>query len=110
MNCEVSVQIRHLTIPLANHPEVGARVRPVVSQIVGEQGLHFDARTMGGEDMSYFMDDIPGMYLFVGSANAERGLDYAHHHPRFDFDEDVLPLGVALLAAAVGEYVLPSQP
>lgn len=109
MNCEVSVQIRHLTIPLANHPEVGARVRPVVSQIVGEQGLHFDARTMGGEDMSYFMDDIPGMYLFVGSANAERGLDYAHHHPRFDFDEDALPLGVALLAAAVGEYVLPSQ-
>jgi amidohydrolase len=109
MNCDVTIQIRHLTIPLANHADVGAKVRPAVAQLVGEQGLNFEARTMGGEDMSYFMDDIPGMYLFVGSANAERGLDYAHHHPRFDFDEDALPLGVALLSAAIGEYVFPSQ-
>jgi metal-dependent amidase/aminoacylase/carboxypeptidase family protein len=32
---------------------------------------------------------------------------YGHHHPRFDFCEDGLPLGAALLAAAVAEYVLP---
>jgi amidohydrolase len=56
--------------------------------------------------MAFLMDDIPGMFFFVGSANRERGLDFGHHHPRFDFDEAALPLGVALLSAAVGEYVL----
>jgi amidohydrolase len=75
--------------------------------MVGADKYDLNARTMGGEDMAFFMDDIPGMYFFVGSANAERGLNYGHHHPRFDFDEDVLPLSVALLTAAVGEYVLP---
>ena len=66
-------------------------------------------RTMGSEDVAYFMRDIPGMYFFVGSASESRGLNYGHHHPKFDFDEDVLPLAVSLLAAAVGEYVLPEQ-
>jgi metal-dependent amidase/aminoacylase/carboxypeptidase family protein len=31
----------------------------------------------------------------------------SHHHPTFDFDEDALPLGAALMARAIGSYVLP---
>jgi len=59
--------------------------------------------------MALLMDEIPGMFVFVGSANPARDLHYPHHHPRFDFDEDALPLGAAVLAAAVGEYVLPGE-
>jgi len=57
--------------------------------------------------MSYFLEAVPGTFFFVGSANPERGLDYPHHHPRFDFDEAAIPLAVELLAAAVASYVLP---
>jgi amidohydrolase len=46
------------------------------------------------------MQDIPGCYVFVGSANPDKGLDASHHHPRFDFDEEILPYAVALVAAA----------
>lgn len=106
MGCTAEVTVRHITIPVVNHPEVGARLRARFAQMPGVSRIDLNTRTMGGEDMSCFMDDIPGMFFFVGSANPERGLDYAHHHPRFDFDEEALPLGVALLAAAVGEYVL----
>lgn len=105
MNCKVEVSVDHLTIPVVNHPEVTGRLRPVFADLVGEAKLDDTARTMGGEDMAFLMDDIPGMFFFVGSANSERGLDYGHHHPRFDFDEEALPLGVALLSAAIGEYV-----
>jgi metal-dependent amidase/aminoacylase/carboxypeptidase family protein len=55
------------------------------------------------------MKDIPGMYFFVGSGNTERGLDFPHHHPQFDFDEAVLPLAVSLLASAVADYVIPER-
>lgn len=106
MGCQIELEVKHLTIPLVNHPEVGAKLRPVFAQMVGADKLDLNARTMGGEDMAYLMDDVPGMFFFVGSANSERGLDFGHHHPRFDFDEEALPLGVALLAAAVGEYVI----
>jgi amidohydrolase len=41
-----------------------------------------------------------GCYFFVGSANPEKGLDYIHHHPKFDFDERVLVTASALMASA----------
>ncbi len=105
MNCTAEVDVRHLTIPVINDPEVGATLSRKFAQMVGEDKLDHDIRLMVGEDVSYLMQDIPGMFFLVGSANAERGLNYGHHHPRFDFDEDALPLSVALLSAAVGEYV-----
>lgn len=105
MNCTAEVEVRHLTIPVINDPEVGATLSRKFAQMVGEDKLDHDIRLMVGEDVSYLMQDIPGMFFLVGSANAERGLNYGHHHPRFDFDEDALPLSVALLSAAVGEYV-----
>jgi amidohydrolase len=105
MGCTAEVDIRHGTIPTINAESVVDRLRPVFGRIVGEDKLDTDARTMGSEDVAYFMDDVPGMYFFVGSANEERGLNYGHHHPRFDFDEGALPLGVELLSAAVGNYV-----
>jgi amidohydrolase len=55
------------------------------------------------------MDDIPGCYFFVGSANAERGLNAPHHNPKFDIDEAALPIGAALLAQAAASFVLPQS-
>ncbi|MEJ2758557.1 MAG: hypothetical protein P8046_08770 [Anaerolineales bacterium] len=55
---------------------------------------------MGSEDMAYMMEDIPGCYIFVGSMNEEKNLVYGHHHPRFDFDEQALINGVALVSAS----------
>jgi amidohydrolase len=61
--------------------------------------------TMGAEDFGYYQKKIPGTFFFVGSANQEKGLLYGHHHPKFDFDEGVLPRGAALMAAAAIEYL-----
>jgi amidohydrolase len=52
---------------------------------------------MGGEDMAVYFDHAPGCFVFVGSANAQRGLDQPHHSPRFDFDEDALLIGTQFL-------------
>ena len=60
--------------------------------------------TMGGEDMAFFLREVPGTFYFLGAGNPEKGIVHPHHHPRFDFDEDVLWLGVALLTATVWEY------
>jgi amidohydrolase len=109
MNCQVEVMTSHGTIPTVNDPKVAARVRERFRAMVGDDKLDTESRTMGAEDMAFLMTDIPGMYFFLGSGNSERGLDYPHHHPRFDFDEEALPLGVALMSAAVAEYVLPGS-
>jgi amidohydrolase len=41
----------------------------------------------------------------LGSANPERGLDAPHHNPHFDFDEDALPIGVAVMVDAIRRYL-----
>ncbi|MBN1563262.1 MAG: amidohydrolase, partial [Anaerolineae bacterium] len=105
--CQVEVEVEQLTLPVINSPEVNAHLREIFAAVAPDVRLIDDYKTMAAEDVSYFMTGVPSTYFFVGSANSERGLDYPHHHPRFDFDEAVIPLAVELLAAAVASYVLP---
>jgi amidohydrolase len=55
---------------------------------------------MGAEDAAFLLEQVNGCFFFVGSANRELHLDYGHHHPKFDFDEEALVRGSALMAAA----------
>lgn len=105
MGCAAQVETAAFSVPVSNHADVVRRIKPVFGAMVGDDQL-VPYRTMAAEDVSLFMDDIPGMYFFVGSRNDALGLNYGHHHPRFDFDEDALPLGAGLLASAVAEYLI----
>jgi amidohydrolase len=107
MNCTAELNINHHVLPVANDPQVSQRLRAVFRRYVGDDGLVMDERTMGSEDVGLLMDTIPGMYFFVGAEVPDQDVYYGHHHPRFNFDENALPLSVALLASAVAEYVLP---
>lgn len=95
------LQVDHLTPALVNDPTVAEVVREAAEVVVGPAAVASDRRTMGSEDAAYFTQAVPGCYFFLGSANPGRGLDAAHHNPRFDFDEDVLPIGVAVMAEAI---------
>jgi amidohydrolase len=61
--------------------------------------------TMGSEDFAYMMEKVAGCFVFVGSANAERGLNYSHHHPKFDVDEKALSYAAALMAQSAVEIL-----
>ncbi|MDJ0774708.1 MAG: M20 family metallopeptidase [Mastigocoleus sp. MO_167.B18] len=67
-------------------------------------GVVPECQTMGGEDMSYFLQEVPGCYFFLGSANPGKDLAYPHHHPRFDFDETVLAMGVEMFVRCVERF------
>ena len=108
MGCEATVKVTQLTPPLVNNAAVTDRVGEAVAPYLAPDAIRADIRTMGAEDMSIFLDKVPGCFLMIGSANAERQLDFPHHHPRFDFDEAALPLGAAMLASAVAAYVIPA--
>jgi amidohydrolase len=80
-------------------------VRGAAATVVGEAGIVVPDRLMGGEDMAYFLEAVPGCFAFIGSANAGRGLDHPHHSPRFDFDEAALPIGVQVLVRTAEVYL-----
>ena len=107
LGCTVEFQSTVGTLPVHNDPVVSARVRNLFTEYVTADAMHLDERTMGAEDVGLLMDDIPGMYFFLGAAVPNQEQYFGHHHPRFDFDENALPFGVALMSAAVADYVLP---
>jgi amidohydrolase len=91
--------------PVINDPHIAELVGSVAAEVVETPlGVVPECQTMGGEDMSFFLQEVPGCYFFLGSANAEQGLAYPHHHPRFDFDEQVLALGVEMFARCVERF------
>ncbi len=100
LGCRAEVEIVEMNPAVVNAPAVAQVVREVAAALYPEATIDPAARTMGAEDMSLMMYDIPGCYFFVGSANPAKGLDAGHHHPRFNIDEDVLPRGTAIMAAA----------
>ncbi|MBD2628750.1 M20 family metallopeptidase [Trichormus variabilis] len=95
----------HLYPPVINHPQIAELVRSVAEEVIETPlGIVPECQTMGGEDMSFFLQEVPGCYFFLGSANAEKKLNYPHHHPRFDFDETALVMGVEMFVRCVERF------
>lgn len=103
MGCQAEITMQDLTPATINDRWVTERMQERIRKDWPEAELVTQYQTMGSEDMSLILNAVPGCFLLVGSMNAERNLNYAHHHPRFDFDEQVLPHAAALLASAVLE-------
>ncbi|MAU11964.1 MAG: peptidase M20 [Anaerolineaceae bacterium] len=107
VGCTADVHVRHLTIPTVNDKDVVQRVTQVFGHMLNAEQINDRPHTMASDDFSYVLDEIPGVYFFVGIANEARGINYSHHHPRFDMDEAALTMGAGLLSAAAAAYVLP---
>ena len=81
-------------------------VRSVAETVIETPaGIVPECQTMGGEDVSFFLEAVPGCYFFLGSANPDKGLAYPHHHPRFNFDETALATGVEIFARCVEKFL-----
>jgi amidohydrolase len=99
---------RKLYPPVVNDAAIATLVRSVAETVIETPaGVVPDCQTMGGEDMSYFLQQVPGCYFFLGSANESLGLAYPHHHPRFDFDETALGMGVEIFVRCVEKFCSP---
>ncbi|MCS6993810.1 MAG: amidohydrolase [Anaerolineales bacterium] len=106
MGCEAEIEHIRMTPALINDPQAARAAQRAAQRILPESHIETSGPfTMGGEDFAFMMEQVPGMFLFVGSANHEKGLSYGHHHPKFDFDEAVLPRAAALLAATTLELM-----
>lgn len=97
MGCEAHITLKENTIPLVNSAGVVEAAQTALKCLLPDAVIDAHYRTIGSEDMAYFLDKIPGAFIFVGSSNEQQGKIFPHHHPRFDIDEDCLPAACALL-------------
>ncbi len=90
---------------LVNDESMCEIVRACAVEVVGDGNVIVPEPSMGGEDMALFLEKVPGCYFFLGSANPNKGFVHPHHSPKFDFDEDVLPIGVEVVLRSVERYL-----
>ncbi len=90
---------------VVNDAAMTARLRRVAGGVVGAENVVESAKTMGGDDMSLWLQQAPGCYFFVGGRNEAVGADKPHHHPRFDLDEGCLQVAVETLTLGVLDFL-----
>lgn len=101
LGCEVKLDIQRVTPAVINDAAIAERVQAMVKATLPNVQLETAGyTTMGAEDMAFMQELVPGCYFFVGSQNKSKNLDYGHHHPKFDIDEQSLTNGAAIMAAA----------
>jgi len=80
-----------------NDPEKAAFAADVAREIAGVDAVRDDVGPeMGAEDFAYFLEKLPGAYLFVGNGDSA-GL----HHPEYDFNDETAPWGASFFARLV---------
>ncbi len=98
-DCEVTFEFRRNYPPTINHPAETAFVRGVLEELVGAPNVQEFEPTMGAEDFSYYLQQVPGCYFLIGNGDGTHrvgghGLGPCTlHNPSYDFNDDLIPLG-----------------
>lgn len=87
--------------PTVNHAAETDRAAEAAGRVLGAAKVHRDLPpVMGGEDFSFMLLKRPGAFLFMGQKGADRG-GVPVHHPHYDFNDDLLPIGASYFATLV---------
>lgn len=100
MGCIANVDIKRLTPAVINDEQITGVIQKSTREKLKSLKIRTDFRTMVSEDMAFMMEQRPGCYVLVGSGNEDPSKTFGHHHPKFDIDENALPVAAALVSSA----------
>jgi hippurate hydrolase len=94
---EIDVNIRDVFSVLVNHPVQTQAVIDVATSLIGSSQVNAECPPfMASEDFADMLKIVPGAYFFIGQENGP-----PLHNPAYQFDDDIIPVGAALLASVI---------
>ena len=94
---------------LYNHPEQSAFCERVVREWLGDDGLVANAEPVtGSEDFAFFLEQVPGCYVFIGNGVGDSG-GCMVHNPGYDFNDRVLSTGASYWVRIAETYLNAAQ-
>jgi amidohydrolase len=91
-----------------NDSNLFRQMSPTLERVAGDRFIEA-SQTTTAEDFSYFANEVPGLFLFLGVAPDDPTLIYPNHSPRFYADERALPVGVEALTSMTLDYMMSEQ-
>lgn len=101
---EASIEIQNNTAITYNDPELTNKMLPTLEKVAGSENVNLMKATTGGEDFSFFQEEVPGFYFFLGGM-PDNGEPTRHHTPDFFIDESGLLLGVRTMTQLTIDYL-----
>ena len=97
--------------PLHNDPETTQLACEILRETLGTDNvLELDAPVMAAEDFAYYLQKVPGVFLYVG-VNPTSGQPYPPlHNARYDFSDEALPIAMHTLASLTLGFLIRSLP
>jgi len=96
------------TVPaVINDPKITSQMLPTLQRVAGEENVEIWAPMTGGEDFAFYLEEIPGLFLWLGVTSLDRDPLSAPflHSPNFEIDEKGLLLGVRILCNLAMDYL-----
>ncbi len=94
-----------------NDPALTERMLPTLRRVAGESNVVLRPKTTGAEDFSFFAQQAPGLFIFLGGS--PKGTDMSkvayNHSPRFFVEDSAMKLGVRALLNLTLDYMESSQ-
>ncbi|KRN56955.1 M20 family metallopeptidase [Carnobacterium divergens] len=100
-----AVDYQYGTLPVVNDEKDALFAQKIIQDSFGEDALLQEPPTTGGEDFSYFTEHTPGCFALVGCGNPAKDTEWAHHHGKFNVDEDAMKMGAEMYAQYAYNYL-----
>lgn len=102
---DAEVEFQNNTAITYNDLELTAEMLPTLQNLAGEDNVELVKATTGGEDFSFFQEEVPGFYFFIGGMTPGNTTPYPHHTPDFMIDDAGMQLGVKSLTQLAIDYL-----
>jgi amidohydrolase len=102
---EAKITFQNNTAITFNDLELTAEMLPTLTGIAGKENVELVKATTGGEDFSFFQEEVPGFYFFLGGMTPGNTTPYPHHTPDFMIDDAGMLLGVKSLSQLAIDYL-----
>jgi amidohydrolase len=104
---QVTVEIEPGVPVTYNHPGLTAKMAPTLRKVFGKDQVYVTDRVTGAEDFSFYQEQIPGFFFYIGARPIEILPDEAipNHSPYFYVDEDALVPGVTVMSQLAVDYL-----
>jgi len=102
---EATIEIKDNTDITYNEPALVEQMLPTLNRVAGESNVQTQKAVTGGEDFSYFQNEVPGFFFFLGGMTPGTTKSFPHHTPDFIIDDSGLLLGVKALTEMSLDYL-----
>ena len=109
MGGDIEYEYEFVLDPTINTPEETTFCVDIAKDIFGTDNVNADVTpSMGGEDFGRMLFDVPGCYIWMGQGEDDADSNHNHglHTPRYDFNDEIIPMGIEYWARVV-EKALP---